>query len=102
MRGLPYEAVYELVKRFHFHLALKLFIDDKEGFEELKSAYGGKDEAGRRAHIHVTELLLSQMDNIVGFNSVSEGETDEVDCDEPPNCPIKDSSITYALVKGNA
>ena len=74
-------------KRFHYHLALKLFIDDKEWFEELQSAYGRKDEAGGQSHMHVTELLLSQMDNMVGFNSVSEDETDKVNCDEPPNTP---------------
>ena len=62
--GLPFEAVYELVKRFHFHLALKLFIDDKEGFEELKSVYGGKGETEGRPHIHVTKLLLTLMDNL--------------------------------------
>ena len=29
VRELPSEAVYELAKRFHFHLALKLFIGHK-------------------------------------------------------------------------
>ncbi|MQF67719.1 hypothetical protein FIM07_04690 [SAR202 cluster bacterium AD-802-F09_MRT_200m] len=81
--GLPFEAVYELAKRFHFHLALKLFIEDKEGFEELKSAYGDHARGEVRPLMEVTEMLISQMDDIAGFNLISSEDTPEVESDQP-------------------
>ena len=68
VRELPSEAVYELAKRFHFHLALKLFIEDTNGFEELKRAYGEIDGNKRTSPLSVTKLLLSQIDNLLGFS----------------------------------
>ena len=68
VRELPSEAVYELAKRFHFHLALKLFIEDTNGFEELKRAYGEIDGNTRTSLLSGTKLLLSQIDNLLGFS----------------------------------
>ena len=68
VRELPSEAVYELAKRFHFHLALKLFIEDTNGFEDLKRAYGEIDGNKRTSLLSVTKLLLSQIDNLLGFS----------------------------------
>ena len=79
---LPFEAVYELAKRFHFHLALKLFIEDQKGFEELKRAYGEIDGKERTRPLSLTKTLLFQIDNLVGF---SMEDTDIVPPDQRPS-----------------
>ena len=87
VNGLPFEAVYELAKRFHFHLALKLFIEDKEGFEELKTTYGNKGEGEVRPLMQVTQMLISQLDNLAGFNLISCEDATQVESDEIPVKP---------------
>jgi hypothetical protein len=77
----PFEAVYELAKRFYFHLALQLLIEDQNGFEELKRTYGEIDGKERTRPLSLTKNLLSQLDNLVGF---SMEDTDIVPPDQSP------------------
>ena len=34
--GLPFEAIYQVAKRFHVHLLTMMFCEDKDYFEEIK------------------------------------------------------------------
>ena len=84
---LPFEAVYELAKRFHFHLTLKLFIEDSSGFQELRRTYGELGEESQAPKLVVTEKLLSQLDRLLGF---SMGDTEIEPDDNLSGMPDKE------------
>ncbi len=87
---LPFEAVYELAKRFHFHLALKLLVEDTKGFEELKRTYRepGGNEGARP--LSVAKLLLSQIDDLFGFTMEDAGTDRLGQNPDAPDLPDKD------------
>ncbi|MEC7906175.1 MAG: hypothetical protein VYC82_03030 [Verrucomicrobiota bacterium] len=87
---LPFEAVYELAKRFHFHLALKLFIEDTTGFEELKRSYGEPGGNERPRPLSVAKLLLSQIDDLFGFTMEDAGIDRLGQNPDAPDLPDKD------------
>jgi len=85
-RGVPMETVYEIAKRFHFHITAHIFMDDKAQFDLMKKAYEIEEEDINRTPQKInamTSSILDKLDDIVGFKSMTDEDMEAMDDDTP-------------------
>jgi len=85
-RSVPFETVFEIAKRFHFHFTAHIFMNNKAEFELMKKAYNiDATDINRTPHkINVlTESILEKLDEIVGFTSMTDEEMKSMEDDTP-------------------
>lgn len=76
VRSLPFETVQEMARRIHFYQLTKLFMSDKEKFNEVMEQYGiGKEESICNDVHPITHFTIAQMDmQFGGFQAMNEEE----------------------------
>ena len=81
--GLPFEAIYQVAKRFHVHLLTMMFCEDKDYFEEIKRDHKANQESDAGEDDDVTIMLVKKLDRMVGFIDKTDEEMElEVQADE--------------------
>ena len=76
VRSLPFETVQEMARRIHFYQLTKLFMSDKEKFNEVMEQYGIGKEESICIDVHpITHFTIAQMDmQFGGFQAMNEEE----------------------------
>ena len=76
--NLPFQAVKMFAIRYHTHLVIRMWMRDKEGFEEALREYGIADDGYMAEEIEhledCTNMLIHQMDLLVGFQGLTDEE----------------------------
>jgi len=75
--SLPFEAIHQFAVRFHFHCMTQMFLEDPEKFQQLKTQH--EIDTGQLTYHtqEITELLVNQIDELVGYKPVSEAKDGE-------------------------
>ena len=85
-RGVPMETVFEIAKRLHFHFTCHIFMSNKVEFEAMKKAYQVDELDINRTPNKInalTESILDKLDDIVGFQTMTEEEMQDLEDDTP-------------------
>ena len=67
--NLPFEAIHQFAARFHFHCIKRIFFEDPEKFQQLKTQYGVDTELHQHEAHEMTELLVNKIDEFFGYDS---------------------------------
>jgi len=75
-KSLPFNAVYKMVERFHFHLVTRLYINNMEDFREMCKEFNVTEEnfTEESELDEVSQMLMMQLDALVGFDGKEDEE----------------------------
>ena len=99
-RSVQMETVFEVAKRLHFHFTAHIFMSDRPEFEKLKEFYEIDETDINRTPQKINEMtasILDKLDTIVGFESVTEEQMEELVALEDETNPLPDADFFKEL-----
>ena len=75
-KSLPFNSVYKMVERFHFHLVAKVYMNNFEDFKEMCKEFNVTEEnfTEEPELDGVAQMLMMQVDALVGFEDTEDDE----------------------------
>ena len=83
IRTLPFETVYEFVKRFHLYLIAQMYMDRKNQYNHMKEDLKRYLEPTNSDNPYVncsdiTKALINQLDAMMGFETLGDEDMDRL------------------------